>query len=334
MLKLLVTLAALCTMPAFAMQGELSCADEILVLGNNAVDRIYYVAGAYNSTGKRVASDMRIYHGGQAANVACTLAPLAQQKVTYIGVFGNDSDAQASRASLERAGVNVEGLTIDCYSNNATIMVDAESGDRSVTFFPSVAMHLKTAPQYAPFLEALSARDMAHVKFIYSDCRIAELSETIFAQAVLADIPIVLDVEVVNEKTLKLIEYATYLITNDCVIQELAGEADLELALHILAKKYKMRGVVATLGSNGCIGLEKVGAEEAFEIKRQEGYQVAAVDTTGAGDAFHAGFIAALARKKSFLEALAFSNCVASEKCMVQGPRLGLAALEGIRKKL
>lgn len=60
--------------------------------------------------------------------------------------------------------------------------------------------------------------------------------------------------------------------------------------------------VVGKLGSNGSIAYEK------GQIYREEQFTVKAVDTTGAGDSFNAGFIYGFLRKASVRECLRFGN--------------------------
>ena len=56
-------------------------------------------------------------------------------------------------------------------------------------------------------------------------------------------------------------------------------------------------------------------------------FAVETVDTTGAGDAFHAGYACALARGEPFPRALRFGAAVAALKCRAWGGRAGLPTL-------
>ncbi|MDI7261259.1 MAG: PfkB family carbohydrate kinase, partial [Thermodesulfobacteriota bacterium] len=55
------------------------------------------------------------------------------------------------------------------------------------------------------------------------------------------------------------------------------------------------------------------------------------VDTTGAGDVFHAGFIYGLLQHWEIEEILRFSNAVAALKCRDIGGRRGIPGLEETR---
>ena len=60
----------------------------------------------------------------------------------------------------------------------------------------------------------------------------------------------------------------------------------------------------------------------------REGFEVNAVDTTGAGDVFHAGFIYGLLQNWEVAEILRFANAVAALKCRDLGGRKGIPTLE------
>jgi sulfofructose kinase len=58
------------------------------------------------------------------------------------------------------------------------------------------------------------------------------------------------------------------------------------------------------------------------------------VDTTGAGDVFHAGFIYGLLRNWEIAEILRFANAVAALKCRDLGGRRGIPTLEEVNRLL
>ena len=65
---------------------------------------------------------------------------------------------------------------------------------------------------------------------------------------------------------------------------------------------YGVRNVIIKLGGKGCL---LKSAEETLVLP---GYSIRAVDATGAGDNFAAGFISEMLRGKSKEEALRFAN--------------------------
>jgi sugar/nucleoside kinase (ribokinase family) len=111
------------------------------------------------------------------------------------------------------------------------------------------------------------------------------------------------------------------LFVNRDEAQRLAGEEDLDRA----AKYFLDRGVglvVAKLGANGCC------VYSAGECVSVPGFAVDVVDTTGAGDCFAGGFLAAVERKMSVREAARFANAVGALNVQQLGSVGGVRSFE------
>ena len=89
-------------------------------------------------------------------------------------------------------------------------------------------------------------------------------------------------------------------------------------------RRASARSVTVTLGADGALGFD------GREIFRVRGIDVEAVDTTGAGDIFHAGFLFALLAKRPFPAVLAFGNAAAALSCRKVGGRAGIPSLNEI----
>jgi ribokinase len=70
------------------------------------------------------------------------------------------------------------------------------------------------------------------------------------------------------------------------------------------------------------------------ELLYIKGFQVNTVDTTGAGDVFHAGFIYGLLQNWEVIEIIRFANPVAALKCRDLGGRRGIPTLEEVQQFL
>ena len=88
----------------------------------------------------------------------------------------------------------------------------------------------------------------------------------------------------------------------------MTGERDIAEALKRLHEDYGSLMVAATLGSDGALGYihDQYVHSPAFKVECR--------DTTGAGDAFHGGFIYGLLKGFSVEETLRFANAVAALK--------------------
>jgi ribokinase len=87
-------------------------------------------------------------------------------------------------------------------------------------------------------------------------------------------------------------------------------------------------GIVGlTLGREGCI----VRSAEAGSI-RVPGHEIDALDTTGAGDVFHAGFVAALLDGMDLTSAARFANAAAALKCAGKTSRAPVPGKAEVRR--
>jgi sulfofructose kinase len=102
------------------------------------------------------------------------------------------------------------------------------------------------------------------------------------------------------------------------------GEADLKLALKLLHERTGSVFVASTIGQNGVL------AFFAGQYIHSPAFQIECKDTTGAGDAFHGGFIYGLLMDMSVEETLRFANAVAALKCRGIGARTTLPTLDEV----
>jgi sulfofructose kinase len=103
--------------------------------------------------------------------------------------------------------------------------------------------------------------------------------------------------------------------------EEYAGPAREERALEKLMREGP-RLVAITDGARGVVGAAR-GAAGVFRVPA---FRVEAVDTTGAGDAFHAGAAWGLLEGHGWEESLRRGAAVAALKCLRAGAREGLPA--------
>ncbi|MGR9037926.1 MAG: carbohydrate kinase family protein, partial [Gammaproteobacteria bacterium] len=128
------------------------------------------------------------------------------------------------------------------------------------------------------------------------------------------NIPSVLDAGSLHEGTQTLMGRVDYLVCSEKFASQVAGNADR--ALSMLAEIAP--AVVITLSEKGLIW--RKGHEEG----RFPAFSVRNVDSTGAGDAFHGAFAAAIASGLDWLEVLRFASAAGALCCTQMGARPGL----------
>jgi sugar/nucleoside kinase (ribokinase family) len=102
------------------------------------------------------------------------------------------------------------------------------------------------------------------------------------------------------------------------------AESDLRSALRKMQSRYGCRLTAATLGPDGVLAWD--GRQFYFSAA----YQVPVVDTTGAGDIFHAGFLYGLLQGWELERQLDFSCAAAAMNCMADGARGGIQTVAAI----
>jgi sulfofructose kinase len=139
-----------------------------------------------------------------------------------------------------------------------------------------------------------------------------------------AGVPVVADLDELYPRVDELLRLVDYLIVSRDFPRRLTGEADLETALRIMHRRYGCGLSAATLGHDG------VMAWDGRQAHYRRAYRVPVVDTTGAGDIFHAGFIYGLLQGWELGRQLEFACGAAALNCTAVGARGGIGTVEQI----
>jgi len=124
----------------------------------------------------------------------------------------------------------------------------------------------------------------------------------------------------------RCLQFIEILILNTDEALSITGEIKPDNALSSLAALSKI--VVMKDGANGALFIEN------GKIYRVPSIPVDAVDTTGAGDNFNAGFIAAWLKKKKLKECVAWGNITAGLSITVPGGATMKTCMDDILSKL
>jgi sugar/nucleoside kinase (ribokinase family) len=132
-----------------------------------------------------------------------------------------------------------------------------------------------------------------------------------------------------REGSRELSKFVNILIASETFASPLVGrDAPHDIALHAL-RALGPEQVVITLGASGSIGLNNQGV-----IVRQKAFPVSAVDTTGAGDVYHGGYIYGLLQGWDMGECMRFASATAALKCTQIGAQGGIPNLKDINNLL
>jgi len=253
--------------------------------------------------------------GGPAANAAVGLARLGLH-AGFVGAVGDDALGREQLAELADAGVDVgEAAVIPGATSFASlILIDEETGERTIL----------SAPDDRPVLPADAPFDPSRWDLVLTDGWLGPAQRAFVGEAREQGVPVLLDAGSFRPETDELLELANVVIASEPFARELAGGPEAALD-RLLARGALMAAI--TRGARGALAGAR-GSREHFAVPS---VPARVLDTTGAGDAFHAGAAFGLVTGLPWGGSLALGAAVASLVCEQVGPRAGLPALAAAR---
>lgn len=287
-------------------------APSVLCAGIIVLDEVFQVERFPEPDGKTQALDFFTVSGGCAANAAVAIARLgarASLAGPLGGPAGDDRNGDRVLEALTRervdctACVRIPGIA----SPLSAIFIDA-GGERMIVTYRD--------RRIADASPADPARLVAPVDAVLADNRYPAFVRPILTAARARGIPTVLDADRPTDLREDLFGIATHVILSGECLRATAGSDDLATGLS------RMAGVTAaflavTDGPRDILWLD------AGALRRCPAFPVKAVDTLGAGDAFHGGFTLALAEGRDIPAALRFAAATAAIKCTRMGGSAG-----------
>jgi sugar/nucleoside kinase (ribokinase family) len=291
---------------------------DVVGVGANSVDYVHLLPGypqPFGSFAKMKIERQEILCGGQMATAMCACARLGL-RARYAGVTGTDENGRRVRLELKRRGIDLTDLIIrDAQNQFAVILVDQTNGDRIVLWDRDerLLMRDRDIP-----VDAIATARVLHVDDV-------DQSAAIRAARVARErhVATTSDIDRLTDRTTELIDAVSIPIFAEHVPTRVTGINDQEAALRALRQRHH-RLLCVTLGERGAMALDANGIHYA------PAFHVDAVDTTGAGDVFRAGFIYALIHGWSTDEILRFANAAAAVSCTRLGALGGIPSLQEV----
>jgi sulfofructose kinase len=281
--------------------------------GLNAVDHLVVVPAYPEFDTKIRLVEHRRSPGGQTATAMVALQRLGL-KAAYAGRFGSDEEGAFGLASVSDEGVNVEFAEVvaDARNQIAFILIDQRNGERTIIWDRDERLAYKA--NEAPVASAARGR----VLHLDAHDPLACIPMAHAARA--AHTIVSADIDNAYEGLLELLPLVDVLITSRELPHRLTGIADERASLVEMKARYGCALVGMTLGKRGAV----IYCEGQF--LESPAYEVpnGCRDTTGAGDAFHAGFLYGLLRGEEIDTSIKFANAIAALKCRELGGRTGL----------
>lgn len=288
---------------------------DLVGVGLNATDTLITLAEFPRRGSKMEYTHSSVMQGGQAAStvVACQTWGM---RTRYVGKVGDDEAGRLHRAAFERAGVEAQLVTVaDAMSPQSLILVDG-GGERTVLCRRDERLLLRP--------EELKREWVANARALHVDGIESAAATQAARWARKAGVPVIADLDEQYDGGDDLLGCVDYLIVSREFPARMTGEADRVTALRTLRSRYGCRLAAATLGEGGVVAVDASG------VHRRAAYHVDVVDTTGAGDIFHAGFIYALMQGWDVERQLDFACAAAALNCTGQGARGRIGTVDEI----
>lgn len=263
--------------------------------------------------------DRHVLCGGQTVTALGTCAGFGL-RCKYVGVTGTDENGRRVRAELTSRRIDIEDLIVrDAENQFAIILIDEVSGERVILWDRDDRLRLR---DHELPVEALTSTRVVHVDDVDDDAAIRAARIGREAGAIVTS-----DIDRLTPRTDELAGAVTHAIFAQHVPPHLTGVDDMEGALRELRKRHR-HVLCVTLGEQGAMALD------GDRFYHQPAFKVQAIDTTGAGDVFRAGFIHALLQGQPMAEVLRTANAAAAISCTRLGALGGIPPLAEVNELL
>lgn len=279
---------------------------DLVGVGLNATDIMIPLAAFPTRGSKTEYSEHSVLLGGEisTAVIACRHWGL---RTRYIGRLGDDYAARLHHAAFDDVGVETRIVTVDeAASPQSLILVDC-SGERTVLCHRDPRLTMQPEDIEREWISS------ARVLLVDGYHTTAAIRAATWARE--AGIPVIADLDVLRPGIDDLMPLVDYAFASREFPTALTGEPDMKKALAMLHEQFHCRLSGVTLGVGGVLTWD---GERSIH---RTAYRVSTVDTTGAGDLFHAGFVYGLLQGWPIERQLDYACAAAALNCTRAGAR-------------
>ncbi len=286
---------------------------DVTGVGYTAIDYLGVIPRFPEENLKLELETLEIQGGGPAATATVTAARLGLS-TAFIGKVGGDDRGALMLMKLNGEGVDVSSAVLepDALSQFAFIMVDSETGKRTILWTRGTLSPLRP--------EELDLEKVTSCRGLLVDTLEPGAAAAAAKQAADAGAKVLIDAGTLRDGVRDILPHCHYIVASETFSGQISDGRGPEAALEEMMK-YGPAAAVVTLGERGCVALSDEG------YCRVKGFEVDAVDTTGAGDVFHGAFLYAALREWDVRRCCVFANAVAAMKCRRLGGRTGIPTL-------
>ncbi|MDQ6987469.1 MAG: PfkB family carbohydrate kinase [Mariprofundaceae bacterium] len=283
---------------------------DVLCIGHASFDITMNAPHHPGSDEKMLANAMHLCGGGPAANAAVQVARLGG-KAAFCGYLGNDIFGETHWRELQDEGVDTSAVVRGDTPTPVSQIIAKPDATRSVVNFKADTPWLLANAVDTSLLDKLAPR------VVLFDGHEPLISEPICHRAKQHHIPTLLDAGSLHRGTQNLCKQVDYMLASETFARQRNPTSDVAAALADFANIAPH--ALITLGARGLLWAKngETGELAAFAVD--------AIDSTGAGDAFHGAFALALARAMPWPDVLRFASAAGALACTQLGARIALA---------
>ena len=287
-------------------------APRILCAGIIVLDEVFRVDEFPQPDGKVQAKGFFVVNGGCAANAAVAIAQLGGRAALagpMGGPAGIDENGDRVLKALARENVDCTACQrIDGLGTALSAIFMNARGDRTIVTYRDERIAAATPDDPERIVSASDA--------VLADNRYPDFVRPICEAASRRNLPVVLDGDRPTVEDDPLFRIASHVVFSWECLRETTGVADLAEGLKRIAGRTDAFLAVSN-------GPDDIVYLEDGRVRRVPVFKITAVDTLGAGDAFHGGFVMALAQGRNEVDAMRFGAAVAGIKCTRIGGSAG-----------
>lgn len=291
----------------------------IVVLGSLVVDWVVRLPHLVRRHETLIATDVSRHLGGKGFNQAVAAARCGAD-TALVACAGEDDAWSSFRALLDAERIDHRLVRrVATVPTGFALPMVLPDGDNAIVLVPGA----NTALDDRDADGAATAIGRAHALLLQQEVSL-EASARAAALASERGVLVLFDPAPAHPAGEELLAGCDWLLPNEVEAEALVGRPvrdtlDALRAAEELMTRGPRRGVVITLGDRGCVG---VTTDEQVAVPA---LRVAAVDPTGAGDAFRGAFAVALCEGRPLRDALRWASAAGAHAVTRVGAEPGLA---------
>jgi len=291
---------------------------DVFGLGQCSLDCIGRIPAWPSPDSKCEFSGMIVQGGGP---VATALVALARWGLAchFAGIVGDDPFGHKISRFLRDEGIDTSGLVTRPGHHSQFAFIASEPGGRRTIFWQRPTGEALKPAEID--LNVLRASRVFHTDGLFIDAALAAASE-----AKRSGVAVIVDAGTLRDGMIELARLSDCFVASESFARSLVGADDpLEACRKILGLGPAIAGV--TLGAKGYVA--RIGGRSIVK----PAYAVEAVDTTGCGDVFHAGFTYGFLRGWDPERSFDLAAWAAAQAATKMGGRAGIPSRKDLRDR-